>query len=76
MRGHLQRRARTPHLEQCRTLLEQMGQRAVKDWANTETLVLLALLVGIALGTLSGYTLALDLTPYRFDNDIRNPDRR
>jgi hypothetical protein len=39
------------------------------DWDNTETLVLLALLVGIALGTVSGYTLHLDLSPFQVDND-------
>jgi hypothetical protein len=43
----------------------------VKDWAETDTLVLLALLVGIALGTVSGYNVAIDLNPYPFqvDND-------
>ena len=40
----------------------------MKDYANTETLVLLALLVGIALGTLSGYTLALDAPTFVVDN--------
>jgi hypothetical protein len=40
----------------------------VKDWAATETLVLLALLVGVALGTASGYTLQLDLAPFTVDN--------
>lgn len=40
----------------------------MKDWNAPETLVLLALLVGIALGTLSGYTLALDLQPFVVDN--------
>ena len=39
------------------------------DWADTETLVLLALLIGIALGTVSGYTLHLDLHPFEVDND-------
>ena len=41
------------------------------DWADTETLVLLALLIGIALGTVSGYTLHLDLHPFEVDNDPR-----
>jgi hypothetical protein len=41
----------------------------VRDWAQTDTLVLLALLVGIALGTVSGYTLHLDLSPFQVDND-------
>jgi len=44
----------------------------MKDWSQTDTLTLLALLVGIAMGTLSGYTLALDHFPMRFDNDIRS----
>jgi len=48
----------------------------VKDWAQTDTLVLLALLVGIALGSVSGYTLHLDEPIYRIDNDPRpNPVR-
>jgi len=48
----------------------------VKDWAQTDTLVLLALLVGIALGSVSGYTLHLDLHPFQVDNDTRaNPVR-
>jgi hypothetical protein len=41
----------------------------MKDWNSTETLVLLALLVGIALGTFSGYTLALDFHHFKVDND-------
>jgi hypothetical protein len=47
----------------------------MKDWAATETLVLLALLMGVALGTASGYTLHLDQLHYQdFDNDTRpNP---
>lgn len=32
----------------------------MKDWNEPSTLALVALLVGIALGTLSGYTLALE----------------
>ena len=41
------------------------------DWNEPSTLALVALLIGIALGTLSGYTLALDLHPYQVDNDTR-----
>lgn len=44
----------------------------MRDWADTETLVLLALLVGIALGSVSGYTLHLDEPPYKVDNDTRS----
>jgi len=40
----------------------------MNDYANTETLVLLALLIGIALGTFSGYTLALEAAPFTVDN--------
>jgi hypothetical protein len=40
----------------------------VKDWANTDTLVLLALLMGIALGTVSGYTIALEHYDFQVDN--------
>jgi len=43
--------------------------RLPRDWANTDTLVLLALLIGIALGTFSGYTLAIDAPPYTIDNE-------
>lgn len=39
------------------------------DWDEPSTLALLALLVGIALGTLSGYTLALDFHHFKVDND-------
>ena len=41
----------------------------MNDWANTETIVLLALLIGIALGTLSGYTLALERAVFTVDNE-------
>ena len=41
----------------------------MSDWADTETLVILALLIGIALGTFSGYTLRLDAPPYTIDNE-------
>jgi hypothetical protein len=40
----------------------------VKDWNKTETLVLLALLMGIALGTVSGYTIALEHYDFQVDN--------
>jgi hypothetical protein len=47
----------------------------VKEWSQTDTLVILALLMGVALGTASGYTLQLDQLHYQdFDNDTRrNP---
>jgi ABC-type dipeptide/oligopeptide/nickel transport system permease subunit len=47
----------------------------VKDWAETDTLVLLALLIGIALGSVSGYYTHLDEPIYRIDNDIRLPSK-
>jgi hypothetical protein len=40
----------------------------VRDWDNTETIVLLALLVGIAMGTFSGYSLALEPAIFTVDN--------
>ena len=42
----------------------------MKDYANTETLVVLALLVGVLLGTYSGFTLALDMAPFTVDNEV------
>lgn len=39
------------------------------DWDAPETLALLGLLIGIALGTLSGYTVALERYPYTVDYD-------
>lgn len=47
----------------------------MKDWAETDTLVLLALLIGIALGSVSGYYTHLDSIPYKVDNDIRLPSK-
>jgi len=47
----------------------------MKDWNQTDTLVLLALLIGIALGSVSGYTLHLDQPPFQVDNDIRLPPK-
>lgn len=45
----------------------------MKDWDELSTIALLALLIGVAMGTISGYSLALDLYPhtYECDNDIR-----
>ena len=40
----------------------------MKEWNQTDTLVLLALLTGIALGTLSGYNIALERAHYTIDN--------
>ena len=40
----------------------------MKAWDEPSTLALLALLIGIALGTLSGYTLALDAAIFTVDN--------
>jgi hypothetical protein len=39
----------------------------MKDWDEPSTLAVLALLIGIALGTLSGYELALDRFPKSHD---------
>ena len=41
----------------------------MSDWNNTETLVLLALIVGIALGTFSGGALVLEERCFQVDND-------
>jgi hypothetical protein len=43
----------------------------MRDWANTDTLVLLALLMGIALGTVSGYTIALEHHDFQVDNVVQ-----
>ena len=43
----------------------------MRDWCQNDTLVLLALLVGIALGSVSGYTLHLDSPTWTVDNDTR-----
>ena len=40
----------------------------MSDWNATETLVLLALLVGLALGTVSGGTLVLEESCFKVDN--------
>ena len=44
--------------------------RRVNDWNSTETIVLLALLIGVLLGTFSGYTLALDHYDFQVDNVV------
>ncbi len=38
------------------------------DYANTETLCLLALLLGLAMGTCSGGALVLDMQEFTVDN--------
>jgi hypothetical protein len=43
----------------------------MKDWASTETLVLLALLVGVLLGTFSGYNIALEYHEFQVDNAVQ-----
>jgi hypothetical protein len=40
----------------------------MKDWASTETIVLLALLVGVLLGTFSGYNIAIEHYDFQVDN--------
>ena len=42
----------------------------MNDWNNTETLLLLALLCGLLVGTFSGYTLALDHYDFQVDNVV------
>jgi len=42
----------------------------MRDWCQTDTLVLLSLLVGIALGTLSGYTLHIDQLHYQEADNV------
>ena len=41
-----------------------------KDWDEPSTLTLLALLIGIALGTFSGATLVLEEARYTVDNEL------
>jgi hypothetical protein len=43
----------------------------MKDWNKPETLVLLALLIGIALGSFSGYTVALEHYDIHVDNVVQ-----
>ncbi len=43
-------------------------ERAVNDYAATETLVLLGLLLGLAMGTCSGGALVLDMQQFTVDN--------
>jgi hypothetical protein len=47
----------------------------MKDWDEPSTLAVLALLIGIALGTLSGYELALERHVFKVDNDDRTTIR-
>ena len=42
----------------------------MNDWNATETLLLLALLTGLLVGTFSGYTLALDHYDFKVDNVV------
>lgn len=42
-----------------------------KDWNEPSTLALLALLIGIALGTFSGATFVLEEARYTMDNVVQ-----
>jgi hypothetical protein len=42
----------------------------MNDWNNTETLVLLALLVGLLVGTFSGYVIVIDHFGLAVDNVV------
>ena len=46
------------------------------EWDQPSTLALLALLIGIALGTMSGYTLALEHFPFQVDGTFYVNDAR
>jgi hypothetical protein len=42
-----------------------------REWNKTDTIVLVALFIGICMGTLSGYNIALDHYDFQVDNVVQ-----